>query len=98
MTEMLTTIKGGGDLEKYLAVESLKPFINMDLVLEGMLAFRLPEVEGLERDILVLAGLLVCFELRGPDFFCPVASRPISTASLNGSLGRFGCFVAMPSI
>ncbi len=31
-TEWLTGIKGGGGFEKYLAVGSLKPFINMDLV------------------------------------------------------------------
>jgi P63C domain len=47
-TEALTGIKGGGGLEKYLEVRSLKPFINLDLVLEGMIPFRLPEVEGLE--------------------------------------------------
>lgn len=50
-TEMLTGIKGGGDLEKYLGVSQLKPFINMDLVLEGMAAFSLPEVEGLEKAV-----------------------------------------------
>jgi hypothetical protein len=50
-TESLTGIKGGGDLEKYLGVSSLKSFINMDIVLEGMVAFSLPEVEGLERDV-----------------------------------------------
>lgn len=33
-TEMLTGIKGGGGLEKYLGVEALKPFINLDNVLE----------------------------------------------------------------
>src|SRR5262249_22274954 len=38
-TETLTDIKGGGDLEKYLGVSSLKPFINIDLVLERMVAF-----------------------------------------------------------
>jgi len=46
-TEMLTGIKGGGALEKYIDVASLKPFINKDRVLEEMVAFRLPEVEGL---------------------------------------------------
>jgi hypothetical protein len=46
-TEVLTGIKGGGGLEKYLGVVPLKPFINLDLVLERMVAFRLPEVEGL---------------------------------------------------
>src|ERR1700729_4293476 len=50
-TEALTGIKGGGDLEKYLGVSSLKPFINMDMVLEGMVAFALPEVEGLDRNV-----------------------------------------------
>ncbi len=50
-TEALTGIKGGGDLEKYLGVSSLKPFINMEMVLEGMVAFSLPEVEGLDRDV-----------------------------------------------
>jgi P63C domain len=50
-TEALTKIKGGGDLEKYLGVSSLRPFIDMKLVLEGMVAFSLPEVEGLERNV-----------------------------------------------
>ncbi|MBI1374192.1 MAG: hypothetical protein GC159_15855 [Phycisphaera sp.] len=50
-TEMLTGIKGGGALEKYIGVSSLKPFINKDLVLEQMIGFRLPEVEGLDRDV-----------------------------------------------
>ena len=50
-TEALTGIKGGGDLEKYLGVASLKPFIDLEKVLEGMVPFRLPEVEGLERQV-----------------------------------------------
>ncbi len=50
-TEAITGIRGGGDLEKYLGVSSLRPFINMDLVLEGMVAFSLPEVEGLDRSV-----------------------------------------------
>lgn len=50
-TETLTGIKGGGGLEKYLEVKNLNPFINMDLVLEGMVAFRLPEVDGLEKQV-----------------------------------------------
>jgi hypothetical protein len=58
-TEMLTGIKGGGALEKYLGVSALKPFIDMDLVLERMVAFRLPEVEGLERDVKGLLRLVV---------------------------------------
>jgi hypothetical protein len=43
----LTGIKGGGALEKYIAGKALEPFINKDLVLERLVAFRLPEVEGL---------------------------------------------------
>lgn len=50
-TEMLTGIKGGGALEKYIGTAGLKPFIDADLVLERMRSFRLPEVEGLERDV-----------------------------------------------
>lgn len=50
-TELLTGIKGGGSLEKYLGVSSLKPFIHLEFVLERMVAFRLPEVEGLEKAV-----------------------------------------------
>jgi hypothetical protein len=59
-TELLTGIKGGGALEKYLAVRSLEPFINSNLVLERMVPFRLLEVEGLERAVKGLpADLLI---------------------------------------
>jgi len=64
-TESLTKIKGGGDLEKYLGVSSLKPFINLDLVLEGMVAFSLPEVEGLARDVKGLPADLAIEVWRG---------------------------------
>jgi hypothetical protein len=50
-TELLTGIKGGGGLEKYLGVAPLKPFINVNFVLERMVSFDLPEVEGLGRDV-----------------------------------------------
>jgi len=50
-TEVLTGIKGGGALEKYLAVRALEPFIDKDLVLERLVPFRLLEVEGLERAV-----------------------------------------------
>jgi hypothetical protein len=50
-TELLTGIKGGGALEKYIAVKALESFLNKDLVLERMVPFRLPEVEGLERAV-----------------------------------------------
>ncbi|MCI0356679.1 MAG: P63C domain-containing protein [Acidobacteria bacterium] len=64
-TESLTDIKGGGGLEKYLGVSSLRPFIDMDLVLEGMVAFSLPEVEGLERDAKGLPAHLAIEVWRG---------------------------------
>lgn len=50
-TELLTGIKGGGALEKYIAVKALEPFINKDLVLERFVPFRLVEVEGLEKAV-----------------------------------------------
>ena len=50
-TEVLTGIKGGGALEKYLAVKALEPFIDKDLVLERLVPFRLLEVEGLEKAV-----------------------------------------------
>lgn len=64
-TEMLTGIKGGGDLEKYLGVSSLKPFIDIDLVLEGMVSFSLPEVEGLGREVKGLPADLLIEVCRG---------------------------------
>lgn len=50
-TELLTGIKGGGALEKYIGAKALEPFINKDLVLEKLVPFRLLEVEGLERAV-----------------------------------------------
>jgi hypothetical protein len=51
LTETLTGIKGGGGLEKYIGVTPLKPFINLEKVLERMVSFSLPEVEGLGREV-----------------------------------------------
>lgn len=64
-TESLTGIKGGGDLEKYLGVSSLKPFINSEMLLEGMVSFSLPEVEGLERNVKGLPADLAIEVWRG---------------------------------
>jgi hypothetical protein len=50
-TEVLTGIRGGGALEKYIGVKSLEPFINKDLILERLVPFRLLEVEGLEKAV-----------------------------------------------
>ena len=50
-TEVLTGIRGGGALEKYIGVRALESFINKDLVLERFVPFRLLEVEGLEKAV-----------------------------------------------
>lgn len=50
-TELLTGIRGGGALEKYVGVRALEPFISKDNLLERLIPFRLPEVEGLERAV-----------------------------------------------
>lgn len=50
-TELLTGIKGGGALEKYIGVKALEPYINKELVLERLIPFRLLEVEGLEKAV-----------------------------------------------
>jgi P63C domain len=50
-TEVLTGIKGGGALEKYIGVKALEPFINKESVLERLIPFRLLEVEGLEKAV-----------------------------------------------
>jgi hypothetical protein len=50
-TELLTGIRGGGALEKYIGVRALEPFIPIHLVLERMVPFRLLEVEGLEKAV-----------------------------------------------
>lgn len=57
--ELLSGIKGGGGLERYIEAKSLKPFINQDLILEGMVAFRLPEVEALGKHVKGLPADLV---------------------------------------
>jgi hypothetical protein len=50
-TEVLSGIKGGGNLEVYLGAKALEPFINIQLVLERFVPFRLPEVEGLKKAV-----------------------------------------------
>src|SRR3954452_23676383 len=59
-TELLTGIRGGGALEKYIGVKALEPFIPIHLVLERMVPFRLVEVEGLQKAVKGLpADLLI---------------------------------------
>lgn len=81
-TEMLSGIKGGGGLEKYLGVEGFKPFIDIDLVLEGMVSFRLPEVEGLERDVKGLPADILIEVCRGLMQALQAAETPGSGHSL----------------
>jgi hypothetical protein len=81
-THMLTGIKGGGALEKYLGVSSLKPFIDYDLVLEGMVSFRLPEVEGLDKDVKGLPTDLLIEICRGFVAALEASQRPDSTTTL----------------
>lgn len=81
-TEMLTGIKGGGGLEKYLGVSPLKPFINVDLVLERMISFRLPEVEGLERDVKGLPADLLIDICRGFVAALEASHKPDSETKL----------------
>jgi hypothetical protein len=84
-TEMLTGIKGGGGLEKYLGVSTLKPFIDKDLVLERMVSFRLPEVEGLERDVKGLPADLLIEICRGFVSALEAHHRPGSGTKLTES-------------
>lgn len=81
-TEMLTGIKGGGDLEKYLGVNQLKPFIDMNLVLERMAAFSLPEVEGLEKSVKGLPTDLLIDICRGFVKALEAHGRPDSDTKL----------------
>ncbi len=64
-TEALTHIKSQGDLEGYLDVASLNPFINMKLVAEQLVTFQLPEVAQLERTVKGLTADLVIEICRG---------------------------------
>lgn len=81
-TEMLSGIPGGGGLEKYIAVSSLKPFINADLILERMVSFRLPEVEGLKRDVKGLPADLLIEICRGFVIALEAHHRPSSDTKL----------------
>ena len=74
-TELLTGIKGGGALEKYLDVQALNPFINIGLVLERMIPFRIPEVEGLEKAVKGLPADLMIEICQG--FVSALERRPI---------------------
>lgn len=81
-TELLTGIKGGGALEKYLATRNLNPFINIDLVLERMVEFRLPEVEGLERQVKGIQADQLIEICRGFVAAMDAANKPNSTVHL----------------
>ncbi len=84
VAEMLSGIKGGGALEKYLAVEPLKPFIQLDEVLERMVPFRLPEVEGLERHVKGLSADVVIDICRGFMQALQAETHPTRPVEANG--------------
>ena len=50
-TEYLSDIKRGGDLESYIRVASLQPFLNLDAVLARMVTFKLKDVEMLPQEV-----------------------------------------------
>jgi len=81
-TEALTGIKGGGDLEKYLSVGAFKPFVDMERVLEGMIPFRLPEVEGLDRQVKGISTDLMIEIWRGMVAALEASYRPDSGIKL----------------
>jgi P63C domain len=77
-TELMTGIRGGGDLEKYLGVVALRPFIRLEDVQERMVSFRLPEVEGLERRVKGLPADLLIEIFQGLVAALEASSRPES--------------------
>lgn len=97
-TEMLSHIKGGGALEKYLAVNNLKPFIDMNLVLDGLVPFRLPEVAGLETEVKGLPADLLIDICKGLVAALEASSRKDAEHSLTATQRemaiRAGMFVA----
>jgi hypothetical protein len=88
-TEVLTGIKGGGAFEKYVGSASLRPYIDLENVLERMVAFRLPEVEGLDRAVKglpadlwidVCQGLVRALEVATHETASRLTSRQIDMA------------------
>ncbi len=97
-TEMLSGIKGGGALEHYLRANSLKPFIDLELVLEQLVGFRLPEVEGLETRVMGLTADVVIDICRGLVAALDASNRQDSEHTLTNRqreiASRAGMFVA----
>jgi hypothetical protein len=95
-TEVLSRIKGGGDLERYMRVKALEPFINKDLILERMVPFRLPDVDGLEKavkglphDLMIelCQGFVAALQASKPKRSrCGIAGRPNRRISGIGEL------------
>jgi hypothetical protein len=81
-TEMLTSIKGGGDFEKYIGVTPFRPFVNVEHVSSRMVPFRLPEVEGLERNVRGLPADELIEVCRGLVAALEASTRPDSGVRL----------------
>lgn len=97
-TEVLSGIKGGGALEHYLRANSLKPFIDLDLVLEQLVEFRLPEVEGLQTRVRGLTADVVIDICRGLVAALEASNRGESECKLTARqqeiAARAGVFLA----
>lgn len=74
VTEMLSGIKGGGNLETYVAAAPFRPYVPLAKLINSMVAFDLPEIAGLDRqakglpaDILIdlCQGLVSALEASG---------------------------------
>jgi len=97
-TEMITGIKGGGAFEKYIGVTALRPFIPLERVVDRMVSFRLPEVEGLERHVRGLPADELIEVCRGFVAALDASTRPDSgvrlTARQTEMALRAGMFLA----
>lgn len=98
-TEMLTGIKGGGAFEKYVGVVAFRPFLSVESIVERMVSFRLPEVEGLERAVKglpadlwidVCQGLVSALEMSSREPEARLSSRQLHMA-LQASLFLSAC-------
>lgn len=63
--EMLTGVRGSGKFEGTISVASLKPFLDSESIIGQLVAFRLPDVEGLGKNVKGLPADLLIDVCRG---------------------------------
>jgi hypothetical protein len=80
--EMLTGIKGSGNLESYLKTAAFRPFIDFEKIQSRMVSFRLPEVEGLETNVRGLSADELIGVCQGLVAALDASTRPDSTTRL----------------